>query len=285
MSAILSSPAASPAVSVLSLAWPDGRAARLTLQGAAFMLALLVPFAAAGLLDGRTLNDISVWVKPTKFAVSLAVHFATIGLVLGLVDRGLREGWAVRALAGTLVAVGIAEIAYIALQAARGRASHFNSETPAEAVAYSVMGVGAVMLVLIPVALGLLVALRGRTDVGAGLRLGAVIGLVAGGLLTLVTAFVLASGVVDGPGHWVGGIRSDVGGLPIVGWSRTGGDLRVPHFFATHGMQALPVAGLLADRLAPVRARALVILAAAGWVLVVAATFAQAVMGIPLIGR
>lgn len=283
MSAILSPHAGSPAVSVLSFAWPEGRAARLALQGAAFMVALLVPFAAAGLIDGRTLNDISVWVKPTKFAVSLAVHFATIGLVLGLVERGMREGIAVRALTVAMVAAGIGEIAYIAVQAARGRASHFNDDTPFEAMAYSVMGVGAIVLVAVPMALGLLVAFRGRTDLGAGLRLGAVIGLVAGGLLTLVTAFVLGSGMIDGPGHWVGGIRSDAGGLPLVGWSRTGGDLRVPHFFATHGMQALPVVGLLADGLAPWRARSLVIVAAAGWVLVVAGTFAQAVMGLPLL--
>jgi hypothetical protein len=267
----------------LSVAWPAGRAPRVALQGTAFMLALLVPFAAAGLIDGRTLNDISVWVKPSKFAVSLALHFATIGLLLGLVERGVRDGIALRGLTLALVAAGIGEIAYIALQAARGRASHFNLETPAEAMAYSVMGGGAVVLVVVPVVLGFMIAFRGRADIGTGLRLGAVIGLVGGGLLTLATAGVLSAGVIDGPGHWVGGVRSDAGGLPIFGWSRTGGDLRVAHFFATHGLQALPIVGLVADRLAPGRARTLVLLATAGWVLVVAGTFAQAVMGLPLL--
>ena len=80
----------------------------------------------------------------------------------------------------------------------------------------------------------------------------------------------MAAGAIDGPGHWVGGLRSDEHGLPLVGWSTTGGDLRVPHFFATHLMQALPLTGWLADRLLPARARTLVWAAAALGLLVIA---------------
>ena len=68
------------------------------------------------------------------------------------------------------------------------------------------------------------------------------------------------------------------------GWSTTGGDLRVPHFFATHAMQALPLAGWLADRVWPARARALVWLAAPAYSAVVIATFVQARAGIPFLG-
>ena len=61
------------------------------------------------------------------------------------------------------------------------------------------------------------------------------------------------------------------------------GDLRVSHFLATHGMQLLPLAGLLVDRVAPRRARPLVWAVAAAWAAAVLATFTQALRGAPLL--
>ena len=43
----------------------------------------------------------------------------------------------------------------------------------------------------------------------------------------------------------MGGTPDDALGLPIMGWSRDGGDLRVPHFFALHAMHFVPAFGLL----------------------------------------
>ena len=59
----------------------------------------------------------------------------------------------------------------------------------------------------------------------------------------------------------------------------TGGDLRVPHFFATHLMQALPVVGWLADRLLPRLGLGIVVAATAAGIAIVAATFVQALAG------
>jgi hypothetical protein len=102
---------------------------------------------------------------------------------------------------------------------------------------------------------------------------------------TLVVAGVLASGAVSGPGPWIGSPRTEAGGLPVVGWSRETGDLRVAHFIATHLVQAMALAGFLIDRLSRgSRAAARAVLAAVALVGLglTAATFGQALRGEPL---
>lgn len=94
---------------------------------------------------------------------------------------------------------------------------------------------------------------------------------------------VIVAGYMAGqPGHLVGtpvtGVR-----VPLMGWSREVGDLRLPHFLATHAMHVIPLAGLLAvRRLAPVAALRVVWVLSAGFVLATAATFAMAIRGLPV---
>ncbi|MGL3606699.1 hypothetical protein ACSV9I_09305 [Rhizobium sp. G187] len=261
----------------------EQRTRRVLVVGIGLSVALAFPSLIALGLDDRLINDITVWSKPLKFQASLAIMLATLLLLLPLINGRTRAGWGVflASLVATITANG--EVFYITLQAARGRASHFNDATSLEATAYSVMGVGAALLVLSSLVIGVYILRRPNSDAPAGLRLGGGWGLVLGSLATLVTAFALGGGQIDGPGHWVGGIKTDLGGLPLFGWSRTGGDLRVPHFFATHIMQALPILGLVLDRVAPRFARLGIALGAVFSVAVVVATFAQAVQGRPFL--
>jgi hypothetical protein len=96
---------------------------------------------------------------------------------------------------------------------------------------------------------------------------------------TLAGAYVSAQ-----TGHHVGGSLTDAQGLPVVHWSRDGGDLRVAHFFGLHAMHVLPVVAWLAARLAaPGTARLGLNAFAAAYAGLTVLTFAQAVMGRPFI--
>ena len=253
-------------------------AVRVWLQASLLIAALLIPTLFALAFDERQLNGISVWAKPVKFQVSLIVHLLTLAVLSTLIAERVRDGRLLRATAWLSSAMAIGEIAYIVIQAARGRHSHFNFETPFEATMYSLMGAGAVILVAAAAVVGWLVLRTPRDGVGSGLRWGSGLGLILGCLATLVVA-----GYMGGQAsHWVGGVASDAGGLPVTGWSTTGGDLRVTHFFATHLMQGLPLIGWLADRTARSGPR-IVFPATAVWLGVVAVTFALARAGRPLL--
>ena len=78
------------------------------------------------------------------------------------------------------------------------------------------------------------------------------------------------------PGHSVG---AEGGHVPMFGWNRSGGDLRVAHFMGIHAQQAIPILLALA---APLATRLRWLVLAGGVALYVAATlaiFAQAVAG------
>jgi hypothetical protein len=262
-------------------------ASSMWLKRSAYITAgLLVVCAVVYLFDTRTVNDINVWIKPNKFNTSLLMQLLTVLWLWQLVEPAQRATkFAVRLMA-TLAISGLIEIFYIAFQSARGRASHFNSQTAWEAFMYTgVMGTAAVVLVVTTSIAGYWIWKHASTEARQhqGMFWGAVMGLFLGGMATLLTASALASGQIAGPGHWVGGIRSDIGGLPILGWSTTGGDLRVPHFFATHLMQALPIAGIFADKVLPSNAKLFVWLASVLGLMVVALTYTQAVSGQPFL--
>jgi hypothetical protein len=272
---------ATPASTPLAREDYAGRTLRF---GIGIQLALLVPSALAYLVDTRTLNDINIWTKPIKFQLSLALLMATILVLLPLLTHAWRASRTIRWSAAAMAFASTFETAYIVVQSARGRGSHYFVEVPIEAAMYRLMGLGAVTLVAAAFIVGFAILRSSQAQENRGLRLGAAVGLMLGAVLTLVTAGALSAGAFAPEiGHWIGGDRSDASGIPLVGWSTTGGDLRVAHFFATHLMQALPMLGFLADRVWPASARGIVFGGAAFGTLAVAATFLQAAKGYPFL--
>lgn len=243
------------------------------------MLAAMIPTGFLALTDPRTLNGAGVWDKPLKFEISTAIFL----LMASWVFTRLPAGWS-RTLAGryviwTAIVSALFEVIYIAFRASRGEASHYNFTSATTMALYTLMGVGALALTSTALVQGVAV-LRAppigdppafRQALGWGLILTFVLGATAGGYMSAQT------------GHWVGGPASDAGGLPLFGWSTTGGDLRPPHFLGIHAAQILPVVALVFVGLAPKQAGWLTTLTILAYVALTVAVFVQAVSGQPLL--
>jgi hypothetical protein len=235
-------------------------------------LALLAAFVVTTMLafiDPRLLNGVSVWEKPAKFYLSLAVHAATLNWGLMLLAPSERTAPAIRrtALIAAIAAVG--EMIWITLQAARGQASHFNDTAAMYQIMYALMGAGAVTLTGITIYLGFRILTRGKSiaTYAAGT------GFILAGILTTAVAGYLSQQT----GHAVGGDATDASGLPFFHWSTTGGDLRVAHFAALHVAQAIPfLAWIWPDR-------RIINLGLFASVVIVGALLAQAMAGIPFL--
>jgi len=243
-----------------------------------FSLGLLLCFAAAGFLDTRELDGANVWLKPAKFALSFVVLYATLTWVVQRLSPAMQAGRTLRATLTAMVLATWTEMAYIAGRAGMGAHSHFAVSSPVEALLYSLMGVGAVTLVVGIAVIGWLAGRDIKAQLGPALRQGVQWGFGLSALLTLITAGYLSSN----GGHFVGVPSAGAAVLPLFGWSGEVGDLRPAHFLALHAMQALPLLGWLWDRRAPqspwrMRAFALV------YAVVTLVVFVQAVLGAPLI--
>jgi hypothetical protein len=208
-------------------------------------------------------------------------------VVLRLRARAVPRGPGRRTLAGVAAAAGLFEVTYITLQAARGEASHYNVGDPFHAAMYGLMGVAAVALTGCALALGLALARTGGEGAAVPLPRPYLHSVALGLVLTFVLGAGAGAVLSTGDGHWIGGARTDAGGVPLFGWSRTGGDLRVAHFLGMHAMHVLPALGALLARLLPLRRHGLAVagvrLGAALYAGLTAAAFLQALRGEPLV--
>lgn len=242
--------------------------------------ALLVLCLSLMAVDERTLNGVSVWKKPAKFALSTALYLGTLACFAALLPASFWRGWEGRVMTWLAIATTAFELTYITFMAALGEPSHFNTSTPLTASMYSLMGLAAVLLVAVSPWLAVAIARHCRGWTRDPMRLAIVAGLVLTGLLG--GGF---GGYLGGAGgHWVGGTPSDAAGLPGFDWSRDGGDLRVAHFFGMHAMQALPLMALVAIRLGrhlPRLQLSMVALSGVSYVALTLFSFVQALAGKP----
>jgi hypothetical protein len=234
------------------------------------MLALLAIFSGALLLDPRHVAGAPVWLKPAKFAASIALYAFTLAWAF----QSLRDWPRLRRVVGVgSAAMFVIEIAAIGGQAGRGVASHFNVGTAFDAAVFAVMGIAIVVQTILSAAAAVALwrsraadALRARA-LAIGLTI-TVIGASVGGLMTQPTAAqrdgLARTGRMTVSGAHTVGAPDGGAGLPGTGWSVDHGDLRVPHFAGLHAFQALPLMAWLIARRGWARTTQLRLIAIAG---------------------
>jgi len=265
-----------------------GASRPLTATGLGMLLVFAASLAAMA-VDHSTILGAPTWLKPAKFAISTGVYALTLAWIFTYLPDRPRQttivGW-------ITAVVMVLEVAIVGVQAARGVTSHFNVATALDAALFGIMG--SAILVAWGAAIALTVALfRQRfadEAFGWALRLGMVLtvmGQATGGLMTNPTQAQLLAArttrMTVAGAHTVGA-RDGGPGVPITGWSREHGDIRVPHFVGLHAVQLLPALAWAVGPLgSSVRRRRAVFVASAAYAALFVILLAQALNGQPLL--
>jgi hypothetical protein len=204
---------------------------------AAAHAALALACLAALLLPSAPVGGVHPALKPLKFAISISLFLAAMGVLLPALSASPRVRGALAWILATTMAV---EMLLILAQALRGTTSHFNQHGSLNNAIWKLMALAIVIATLCLVCVTLLSSIRPLHD-ETGRRMAPLLAFAwRAGLWLLLLAPVSGFAMASSLQHSVGGL--DVGaGLPFVNWSVVHGDLRVAHFFALHALQLLPI--------------------------------------------
>jgi hypothetical protein len=268
------------------------------------VMAVTAVVALAGIfVDPRVLTGVPMWIKPFKFAVSIVIYSVTIAWMLSVLPRPSRVAERAATVIVTMLSV---EMIVIVGQVIRGQTSHYNETTPLNALLWETMG-AAILIMFGAHFVIAIVALRQRlTDRVAAYAIRLGLGIALLGMLAAVPMVLpglastgLASGGQASANHGSGSLAGVAGahtvglpdggpGLPLVGWSTAGGDLRIGHFVGLHGLQAMPLLAIalttfLGRRLDELTAARLLLVAAGAYAVLTVSLTWQALRAQPLI--
>jgi hypothetical protein len=273
----------------LQLSYTTNRA--LTLLGVLMVIAL--GSCAIGLaFDHRIITGMPAWVKPTKFTISIGFYAFTLVWMLSYIKE--RHPRLVAIISWTMLAGFFVETVILITQVVRGTTSHFNIDTNFDSALFSMMG----MFIMVVWFMNLLAAILlmfqkfNNPAFAWSLRLAMIvtlIGMVLGFLMTghaspSQEAAKAAHQHLQSLGAHSVGVDDGGPGLPFVGWSTVGGDLRISHFLGLHALQLIPLFGWMVMQLDPRRYRnlhrvALVWIGALAYLGLVSLTAWQALRG------
>jgi hypothetical protein len=215
------------------------------------MLVTLLASLVGIIVDPRIITGMPAWVKPAKFAISISIYNFTLLWFVHFIQGRKRL---VSILANGIAVGMLVEMTIIVEQAMRGTTSHFNNATPFDSTLFAIMGSFIIFIFLLNIVAAVLLLLQRLPDpvLAWSLRLGlllSMVGMAVAFLMTQPTAIQMETLRSGGTlpivgGHSVGVVDGGPG-LPFLGWSTTGGDLRIAHFIGLHALQVLPLFGWL----------------------------------------
>jgi hypothetical protein len=181
--------------------------------------------------DHRQLMGINLWIKPMKFALSIAIYSFTWPLLLQYLPfENIKKRFA-----NFSVFALVFEMVAIATQAARGQLSHYNTSSLYNALVFSSMGIVIVSQTLFALYMGYMFFKVRAAQISPALLWSIRLGIVMAGI------FAFEGGLMASHlSHTVGAADGGVG-LPFFNWSRIAGDLRIAHFVGLHALQVVPL--------------------------------------------
>lgn len=196
------------------------------------VISLLGLFCIVGIfIDERTLLGVNVWLKPLKFSISISIYLITLGYLVTKYPYSQKKKAIINHLTAWTL---LLEFLIIFYQGSRGVQSHYNVATPFDGILFMFMGIFVGINVLTMV-LFLIDAIRLKLRVAKSVQWA----IFLGWLIVIFGSWV-GGQMISQLGHNVG-VADGQEGLPLVNWSVKGGDLRVAHFFALHGIQIIPL--------------------------------------------
>lgn len=217
-----------------------------------FALGLVILTAIAAIIDGRIITNVNGWIKPMKFGLSFILYAFTLLWMLSYIEQHSRI---VKLLSVATLVGGVMEMLLITLQVFRNTTSHFNNATLFDTTVYNLMAVFVIVLWLGNLGVAVLLMKQKFTNstLGWSIRLGLIVALLGAAFGFMMVSSTTEAQQVEfettgrssiAGAHSIGVEDGAEPGIPFVGWNSQSGDLRVPHFFGLHGLQAIPLLAL-----------------------------------------
>jgi hypothetical protein len=217
--------------------------------------------------SSKTVMNVSAWLKPLKFFLSLGIFCWTILWYLYY----LNEPKIVEQYSYATILIMSFEVTYITIKAGREQLSHFNTSSAFNGIMFSLMGIAISVFTIWTGYIGYLFFIKTFPE----LPIAYVWGIRSGILFFVVFAF--EGGVMGAKLSHTVGAKDGSKGLPLTNWSKQHGDLRIAHFIGMHALQIIP---LFAFYVAKNKEQVVVI--AFIYFIITSLLFIQAMLGKPL---